>query len=219
MINLGKDSTICLGTSLTLDAGEGYQEYRWQDGSSDRFLRLTAKGLYTAQAKNEFGCWGKDSIVVSVKTIPHVELGRDTLVCSELYTLNAGREGSSYRWSSGSTDSLYLPSESGKYWVTVSNNCGEVTDSIRIYRMNDIVIPNVVTSNQDNCNDIFQIEGVGDVTLGRLKIYDRWGQLIFEEDQYQSDWPKDPNVPPGTYFFILSYLNCSDFKGWVEVVR
>jgi endoglucanase len=54
-VNLGPDQDICSGTPLTIDAGNDYTSYKWQDGSKDQVLKVNKSGSYFVQATNTCG--------------------------------------------------------------------------------------------------------------------------------------------------------------------
>jgi len=92
-------------------------------------------------------------------------------------------------------------------------------------------IPNVVTPNGDNRNDRFHVEFMEFFPDTRLRIYDRWGKMVFEQenyDQYQAStgtmenpggWdPSDEN--DGTYFYELSIPSADVIEtGYIQVLR
>ncbi len=45
-VDLGNDTTICLGESITFDAGAGFDTYLWQDGSTNQTYTASAAGTY-----------------------------------------------------------------------------------------------------------------------------------------------------------------------------
>ncbi len=64
---------------------------------------------------------------------PEVYLGPDTLLCvGQSLLLNASYPGSNYLWQDGSTDSTFLVTQSGTYWVTVTNSYGSDSDTITV---------------------------------------------------------------------------------------
>ncbi|NOY51085.1 MAG: gliding motility-associated C-terminal domain-containing protein, partial [Chlorobi bacterium] len=70
---------------------------------------------------------------IAISTPPFVELGNDTSFCAlASFLLKAGSGFSSYLWQDGSTDSVFLATEEGKYWVRVENSCGFGSDTINI---------------------------------------------------------------------------------------
>lgn len=60
--DLGTDTTICNGTTLTLDPGNFYS-YLWQDGSSAPALEASDQGTYWVKVSDGY-CEGRDTITV-----------------------------------------------------------------------------------------------------------------------------------------------------------
>lgn len=76
----------------------------------------------------------------------------------------------------------------------------------------ELMIPQVFTPNFDNVNDFFVINGIFGYLENNLKIFNRWGNLVYEADYYQNDWfginekgveLESGELPVGTYFYIL----------------
>lgn len=218
-LDLGHDTTICRGSVFHLDAGPNRFKVTWQDESNERFLLVQTAGLYAASVQNEFGCESRDEISISVLDKPVINIGNDTTVCA-FYPLEAGKEAIDAVWSDGSTDSIMLPSQHGRYWVTAKNRCGEVTDTINIYSYSDIFIPNVITPNHDGFNDTFQIRGLTQNIFPVFQAYNRWGVNVFANHRYNGNWPDAAgNTEPGSYFYILMFQGCETFKGWLKVEK
>ena len=62
-----------------------------------------------------------------------------------------------------------------------------------------IVIPNVFSPNSDGENDRFVIDGILG-TSNTVRIYNRWGQIVFEANNYRNQWDGD-EVSDGTYYY------------------
>jgi len=225
---LGADTTICKGVQLLLDAGAGHAEYHWSDGSQNRFNAVMNAGSYSVTVKNQFGCSAADVIKISTLSIPVVNLGRDTTLCEVFYQLNAGGNQDSYEWSTGSRDSVLMPTQVGTYWVTVANECGVAMDTITLHSYNRVSIPNVVTPNNDNLNDYLQVvlldaedNVLRDVPVGaRIKILNRWGKEVFYSEVYKNNWPlTEDDISTGTFYYEVVPGSCRSYKGWVQVVR
>lgn len=89
-------------------------------------------------------------------------------------------------------------------------------------------VPNGFSPNDDNYNDWFNIQGLYDVfTEHQLKIYNRYGDVIFEGNNDKPWFGKinrglnnhGQTVPVGTYFYVL-HLNDPNYRpmvGWVYV--
>jgi gliding motility-associated-like protein len=70
---------------------------------------------------------------------------------------------------------------------------------------NEIIIPNIFSPNDDIVNDEFVIYGIND--LFDIKIYNRWGDLVFDQDPYENDWKGESSngkkLSEGQYYYIL----------------
>jgi gliding motility-associated-like protein len=119
IIDLGSDTILCEGESLTLDAENPGSTYLWQDGSADQTFSVTTAGIYWVEINNS-GCSSTDSITVTFIG-PEVDLGPDTTICLvEDFVLDAGNPGMDYLWQDGSTDQTFEVTDLGTYFVTVS---------------------------------------------------------------------------------------------------
>lgn len=89
--------------------------------------------------------------------------------------------------------------------VTSSQGC---QDSVfyQLVTTEGLDIPNVFTPNNDGFNDKFFIETYGEFDLANMKIYSRWGVLVWESNIPTEFWDgkdrKGQELPSGTYFFI-----------------
>jgi len=135
-IDLGNDTIICQGTSITLDAtyaGLTPNVYFWQNSSTAATQTVSAAGVYWADVLNICGTT-RDSIAIQLEALPSVGLGNDTILCTgDILPLDASFTGitpTAYLWSDGNTSPSLTVGDSGMYWVEVSNVCGMVTDSI-----------------------------------------------------------------------------------------
>jgi len=131
VVNLGPDDTLCSGT--TLDAGPGFLTYQWSNGPYTRYTTVSTSGDYIVTVTNSCG-FAIDTVHITAKQTPVVNLGPDTLVCQgNLLVLDAGNPGSSYEWSiSGQTNQLLVVITTGTYWVKVTKNGCIDFDSITV---------------------------------------------------------------------------------------
>lgn len=131
-INLGKDTVFCAGT-LLLDAGlHGNAEYLWQDGSTDTTFLVDRSGTYYIEVSNACNT-EYDTIFVLITGPPQLILGTETRFCfGTTFTLNAQNPGCTYLWSTGATSQSITIDSGGVYWVTITNDCGQLTDSVNV---------------------------------------------------------------------------------------
>ncbi|MCX6257471.1 MAG: hypothetical protein NTW49_06185, partial [Bacteroidia bacterium] len=103
-INLGNDTSICNGSSLTLDAGHPGSSYHWSTGENTQTISITAAGDYSVTVTNYCGTIS-DNRIISLLPSPVVNLGADTFLidAGQSITLDAGVGGIAYHWSTGAT--------------------------------------------------------------------------------------------------------------------
>lgn len=127
--NIGNDTSLCGSFGCTLSTGNTIA--LWSTNISDSQIIVTAPGIYWAEETNACGSV-RDSILITQKPLPLVDLGNDTAVCPGLdLTLNAGNAGASYLWNDNTTAQTLTVIPPGIYWVDVTVNGCTKRDSIK----------------------------------------------------------------------------------------
>jgi hypothetical protein len=125
VVNLGPNTSICAGNSLTLDAGNIGSTYLWNTGATTQTIAVTAAGTYSVTVTTASGCIASDAITISVTAAPNVNLGADITACAdETVILNAGNPGANYLWNTGAVTQTINASTTGTYSVVVTNIAG-----------------------------------------------------------------------------------------------
>ena len=187
-VELGPDVQLCKGQTLRLSANSSLTRgafFKWQDGSKDSVFIVQKTGTYSVKLERN-GCFYTDSVQVAYLLPPSVSsrFPSDTTLCDgKKLILKAQTAEGSYRWRDGSTQAEYPVAKAGIYDVVVVNRCG--VDSARInVKYEDcerVYIPTVFSPNNDRINDHFFIQDGGNVLeIKSLKIFDRWGGLVFQ---------------------------------------
>ena len=101
---------------------------------------------------------------------------------------------------------------------TDDNSCQEANIKIVVFQDKPLTIYNGISADGDGHNDSFIIEGIELYPDNNLKIFNRWGVLVYEKDGYRNDTePFDGHsngratisagskLPQGTYYYILEY--------------
>ena len=84
-INLGIDTTICIGDSMLLDAGAGFASYLWSNNSTTQTITVASPGVYTVQITSG-NCVSTDTVIVNFIpcALPVVSLASsDTILCEK----------------------------------------------------------------------------------------------------------------------------------------
>jgi gliding motility-associated-like protein len=146
-IYAGKDTLVCLGNPIQLNATSGFTSYTW----------TPAAGLNNANINNPVAsptisttyvvtgttldssmqiCTSSDTIKVKVisASIPTLNLGPDIFLCtSGTHVFHAPAGFYNYVWNDGSANQNYTAYGPGKYWVTVRDSCGGVhSDTVNV---------------------------------------------------------------------------------------
>ena len=92
-----------------------------------------------------------------------------------------------------------------------------------------IFIPEGFSPNGDGINDLFVVRGATGLTVS-LEVYNRWGSLVYKNDNYQNDWDGKPNsgiaissdangLPDGTYYYVITTSDGRKFVRYMTINR
>lgn len=119
-VNLGRDTAICPGQTVILNAGDG-ESYNWSTAAYDQRINVSSSGKFWVNVSNK-GCVSSDTIAISLLPKPFLDLGNDLWLCDQkAHELSAGVSAKSYLWSTGATTSKIKIIQTGTYSVRVSN--------------------------------------------------------------------------------------------------
>jgi len=109
--------------------------------------------------------------------------------------------------------------------------CKTAKVRVEVIKDKPLTIYNGVSADGDGHNDYFKIDGIEYYPKNNLKIFNRWGVLVYEKDGYSNEAPfdghsngratisADSKLPQGTYYYILEYEDSDDQphteKGWL----
>ncbi|MFN5981991.1 MAG: gliding motility-associated C-terminal domain-containing protein [Fluviicola sp.] len=113
----------------------------------------------------------------------------------------------------------------GEYAVTLTivstDGCiDSLTKIVTVF--GELIIPNVVTCNGDGSNDLFEVKNLKPNT--KVIIQNRWGNSVFETNDYQNDWGgKDQHtgdkLEDGVYFYQILIASGEIFHGYVHLIN
>lgn len=144
IVNIGPDSAVCAGQSVLLNAGAGFSSYQWSTGATSPTLLANAAGNFAVTVTDANSCQNSDNMNLTVFSLPIVNLGPDTAVCTgDSVTLVPNPGYSNYLWSTGDTSPQITVSTAGNYSVTVSdtNSCQQ-SDAI-VVTVNPLPVVNL----------------------------------------------------------------------------
>lgn len=218
---------FCLGTPINISATPGFTSYLWNTG--DTTNNITAgSGGYSVIVHDAFGCTDFDTITLIAETNPIAYFSISPIGNSQPFQPVTFKDSStitsgtidSWSWdfditnigratpmfASGQGPHIIEYSLQGKYTIsliiTSNKNCADtITYDYLIFE--DIKSPNVITPNGDGMNDFLVFENLEFHPNNTLVIFNRWGNLLFEQEEYQNNWDGEKQSE-GTYFYILT---------------
>ncbi|GAA4350718.1 hypothetical protein GCM10023185_08750 [Hymenobacter saemangeumensis] len=98
--------------------------------------------------------------------------------------------------------------------LSYSSGC-QVEAALPPVTVREQYVPNIITPNGDGENDTFQPVFA---CQPRLRIYSRWGQLVYESAAYRGGWGAE-GQPAGVYHYVLQAGTAAPIRGWLEVVK
>ena len=233
-LSAGADRTICPGGSVTLTVAPAtVGTFTWSPAEG---LNTTSGATvvaspkvptrYTVRGTFANGCSSETTVQVLIYTPPTLAFSSLPLEYTnrQVSFLNTSQGATSYNWdfgdgqSSTETAPTHSYAQAGTYSVKLTalygNGCQqELVQSITI---RDIFVANIITPNEDQKNDHFEPR-VSTQPVA-LKIFNRWGKLVFESADYSGGWG-DPSTPAGIYYYQIMAKTGESWKGWLQVNR
>ena len=131
--NFGIDTSICHSDTLTIDATQSNVTYLWSTGETTNTIDVNLDTTYWIRLTDGLGCQGSDTF--NLFHHPVADLGNNIeYVCDSIfYPLNPGVTDGTFLWQDGSTNSTFIPTMQGIYWVEITdtNNCYS-TDTVHL---------------------------------------------------------------------------------------
>jgi gliding motility-associated-like protein len=97
------------------------------------------------------------------------------------------------------------------------------TVAITMNEAGAVLVPNTFSPNGDGYNDYFEIAGISFHPDMRITIFNRNGEILFQETGYENNWDGTANgklLPVATYYFILDQGNGKDpIKGDITIIK
>lgn len=133
-VDLGIDTTLCPGSSLTYNVGSAGSSALWNDGSTALTRVISTAGLWSVTVTDGWGCSAQDQVQVAVAVLPQLDLGPDTTLCAgSSIVVDATTPGAtSYLWNNGSGAPVRTLSGNGTFSVTAMVAGCPLTDAIQV---------------------------------------------------------------------------------------
>ncbi len=246
--------SLCAGKNIQLNV-KGAENYIWtpadginNNGIANPLIKPAKSNTYKVVGFDSSNCF-KDSALIFIKVNdnPAVNAGPDKIVnAGSNITLSPQYTGNITNWlwqpatslnCSDCPDPIATLSNDIIYSIKVTTVSGcESSDKIFIKVIcdnNNLFLPNAFTPNNDpyQLNEVFYPRGTGVFKIAALKIYDRFGKLVFSNGNF---YPNDRNAgwnglykgkpsPVGNYIYTIEFI-CSNnetvnLKGNILLLR
>lgn len=247
------DTGLCIGDKLPLWV-TGTDSYVWDGPGLDNTnmatptATLTNAGNYTYKVTgyDKDGCFSDNaSLQVQVNPLPTVQLGADLQAMASVpVSLGAAVSNDVIRWNWSPVEYLdcstcpavkAIPNLTTRYVLEVENRFGcKASDDVIIHvtcNQGAVFMPNAFTPNGDGQNEYCYPKGRGVKEIEYLRIYDRWGTLVFENVHFPVNAPvsgwdgknRGKAAGIGTYIYSLKTICESgesfEFKGTITLIR
>ena len=240
---LGADTILCPGETVSLEAPVSPDIPEWQDGSAAAVFIVDQSGLYSLTLTNACGTTYDEMTVSYNEDTPvfpqddQLEICPDEQIVLDVTQLFP----SDYSWNTGTSDASITVSTPATYTVTVYTPCLEASHVFEVAAEPDcipeqeekenIYIPNVISPNGDGINDVFTISLSPSIEVLSVDamIFDRWGNMVYATTASPISWDgnfKNKSVSPGVYVYRvqLSYkfngtIKQKSYHGDVTVIK
>lgn len=203
------DTTICYGDTIELWAkgGEVYhwdnEEFLFDDSSSITLAWPDTSTIFMVEVFNNFNCIDTTYIAVNVQPPPienPLNFSDSSIIIGEYIDLDATAGDSlNYSWRpkeglscTNCPNPRAQPLKNTTYIVSINDpfGCFSFNDTIYIEVIEEYTldVPNAFSPNGDGNNDIIYAKGWGLKELIAFKIYNRYGELVFESNDFDHGW-------------------------------
>ena len=226
LIAEGDSLIICPNTTIVLHATGG-NSYQWNTIETTNSIQINIAGIYFVKSINGNCPGGYDTITVRNDIKPNAQIIGDSLFCTgESITLNALGSGD-FSWSTGTVGNETVVGFAEEIILTAENSCGILTsDTLLVSEedcdsITDVYIPNAFSPNGNGKNEIFKVIGTNIMSIN-VKIYNRWGELVFEWNDINDGWDgthQNEPAPSGIYVYRVKIKSINDdVKSYVDSI-
>jgi hypothetical protein len=159
----GNDVSICTGQSVVFTAVGGFNP-QWNNGILDGVpFYPTTGGTYIVTGMSNDGCYGTDTLILTVGNLPDISAGTNQTICAGNSVTLSGSGGITYIWNNNITDGQpFTPTQTATYGVTgFSGNGCYNTDSVTVF----VNQPSQSTITANGI-DVYTLNGIEYATSG-----------------------------------------------------
>jgi gliding motility-associated-like protein len=215
------DTVICGAAKLAINLTDrNASRYFLNKVATTPRFNITQNGTYAIRLENK-GCFTEKSIKIKIVNFESPIKANDSLYCFNVpvpVILRGGFE--NIFWDNKPILDTFIIQDGAKHafratysldkdcivkgeFAVLRKNCGSTIPDI-------IFVPNSFSPNDDGINDVFQAYPTKDAEILSLKIYNRWGSLIFQSLNGNEPWRGLANgttLSPDVFVYLIQYKN------------
>lgn len=240
--------TVCVGSVLTLKGTESNNvpitQWFWQVDTLMQASGQIFQQTFTEEntfpglmwAFSNMGCISDTARQVLQVQQSHAYAGNDTVLAGGYPLQLQATGGATYRWSPVTflsdpdiSDPVAQPTDAITYTVTALSSAGcpsSASINVKIYKGPTFYVPTAFTPNGDGINDLLKVVAPGIRQFEFLKVYDRWGKLVYNSSDLETGWDGTENghpMPGGAYVWFVQGVdydgNTINQKGTTVLMR
>ncbi len=218
---------------VNVSGGTAPYNYQWDDSQSQitSAINNIEPGAYVVTTTDANGCSNSDSINIAASDSLFIEYDFFNESCTGLSdgsiatSASGGSAPYSYLWNTGDSSQNISGLTANTYMLTVVDSTGCIANAeilIETDNIDCIIIPTVISPNNDGSNDQWIIQGLDIYPNAQIEIYNRWGSLLFSSNSYQNDWDGMRNgkqLPAGVYYYVVSVDEETTYTGSLTIMR
>jgi gliding motility-associated-like protein len=228
-VNINDVMPICEGSSITINAGFGYDNYNWSTNETTNSITVLQPGNYSVTVSENHG-----SLVCSTTknfTVVNSNIGTISEIITSDWTQNentisvllSSNSFGNYEYSLNGIDfqdnNTFYGLENGEYTVFIrdKNGCGLSSEDVYL-----LMYPKYFTPNGDGYNDYWRIKFSENEPNLKVTIFDRYGKLMTQFDSSSIGWNgtyQGNPMPSSDYWFLVKRENGKEYKGHFTLKR
>ncbi len=236
--------SACLNDRITLLAGSpdtNIVSWTWQVGANVNLsgnpvsttLASSGNTAIAVRATNSFGCTNSVATAVRVGEPPVLSAGpdRQTISGNPVRLLGeADTLSTNIVWTPATgianpdvLQPLAMPLATTQYRINGSNGFCDASDEVIVVVFPELKVPNAFSPNSDGINDVWNIAGLNTYQEISIRIFDRYGRVVYAASDYNRPWDGTQNgaeLPTGVYYYIIELTKgFGTLQGSVTMLR
>jgi len=199
----------------------------WSTGETTDKISVSTTGTYNVTATSATGCQAVAGTNLQFLPVAILNMA-DTTFCSYTgapVTITAPTGFSKYTWNGKEGSNTFIANYPQTISLSVINANGCPSDKVIhvISSCPDIHIPTAFTPNGDGKNDTWNITGLETDASVLVKVFNRYGSIVFQSTGTTASWNGRKNgqpVPAGVYYYVISGKNSKQlFSGSITLLN